>query len=85
MDNAAGTKPVTNYVPSAGKIVNLVDTWKYVPAGASDGTFTRPDGVYNLIQWHIHSLSEHRINKTAFAAEIHCMYINSHLSCPCQS
>jgi hypothetical protein len=86
LDNAAGARPVTNYQATAGKgrIENHVDTWKYVPGVASDGTFTRPDGTYQLIQWHIHSLSEHRINKVAYAAEIHCNFFNSNLSCPCQ-
>ena len=73
-DNAAGTKPETNYnATTGGKLKNIVDTWKYIPGSAgNDGIFTRPDGVYNMIQFHIHSLSEHRIHKVAYAAEIHC-------------
>ena len=61
-----------------GKLKNLGEELKYYPtypAGSvniPDGNFTRPDGVYDMIQFHIHSPSEHRIDGRSFAAEFHC-------------
>ena len=76
-----GLFPNIKWAPGAGGILkNVIDTFKYVP-GTIDGTFDRPDGRYELIQFHVHAPSEHRVNGQYFAAEFHCIFCFSDFSC----
>jgi carbonic anhydrase len=70
--NNDGTHPNVAWSNTAGGVlINVGDTFKFASSSA-DGTFTRPDGVYNMVQFHIHSNSEHRVNGRTYAAEFHC-------------
>lgn len=70
--NNDGTHPNVAWKNTVGGVlINMGDTFKFASSSA-DGTFTRPDGVYNMVQFHIHSNSEHRVNGRTYAAEFHC-------------
>jgi carbonic anhydrase len=66
-----GAFPNIVYPAGKGKLKNYGDTLKFYPS-ATDGVFNRPDGVYNLAQFHIHMPSEHRVNADEWPGEIHC-------------
>lgn len=73
MDND-GTFPNIDWTSNTeGVLKNIGDALKY-EAGIdkTDGIFVRNDGVYDLIQFHFHSPSEHRVNGRAYPVEIHC-------------
>ena len=75
LDNAAKTYPAITWPNGAGKLKNYGDTLKFTPASLTAATFdrgTNGGGVFNLIQWHIHAPSEHRVDGLDYPAEIHC-------------
>lgn len=75
LKNPNGMLPVLSWPDQAGTLANLGDTFKFTPT-AGTGTFDRGTtggGTFSLLQWHIHTPSEHRINGMDYPAEIHCM------------
>jgi carbonic anhydrase len=67
-----GTYPNVAWTNTAGGILeNKGHTFQFTAKGA-DGTFTRPDGIYDMLQFHIHSQSEHHVDGRSYAAEFHC-------------
>jgi carbonic anhydrase len=66
--------PQVSYPNAPGVLHHLGDVIKFVP-NKVEGTYVYNDGQYSLIQWHIHTPSEHRIDERDFAAEIHCTSI----------
>ena len=76
--NNNGFLPQISYPNSAGKLKHVGDVVKFFPSKL-DATYTHNDGQYNMIQWHIHTPSEHRVEGRDYVAEIHCtffIYIN---------
>lgn len=69
-----GTYPNVDWSANPGGVLkNVGDALRYdAGPNETDGIFVRPDGVYDLIQFHIHSPSEHRVNGRSYAMEIHC-------------
>jgi carbonic anhydrase len=73
LPNIEGKYPELNYPNKPGELKNAGDSLKFTPAEVGQkGTFRRPDGMYSLLQYHIHYPSEHRVDGVDFPAEIHC-------------
>jgi carbonic anhydrase len=72
--------PQITYPNTPGFLHHLGDVVKFVP-DTKDGTYVYNDGQYQLIQWHIHTPSEHRIGERDFVAEIHCIFMFIMYSC----
>jgi carbonic anhydrase len=78
LDNSAHKFPGLIYPgesKAGGKLKNVGDTLKFEPnllTGAA--TFTRPDGVYDLLQFHFHSPSEHRVDGMEYPMEFHFVH-----------
>ena len=75
LKNPNGMYPALSWPDQPGTLANLGDTFKFTPAAGAAGTFDRGTtggGVFDLLQWHIHTPSEHRINGLDYPAEIHC-------------
>jgi carbonic anhydrase len=68
-----GQYPGISYPTSAGTLEHLGDTLKFTPK-TPNGVFERLDGAYSLIQWHVHTPSEHRVNGIDYPAEIHFVH-----------
>ena len=74
LPNADGKHPEINYPSTPGVLLNTGDSIKFTPAkGGESGHFARPDGIYSLLEYHIHYPSEHRVDGIDYAAEVHCM------------
>uniref|UniRef100_A0A7S0DME4 carbonic anhydrase n=2 Tax=Eukaryota TaxID=2759 RepID=A0A7S0DME4_9EUKA len=63
---------VMNYNPPAIYAENTGKTIKFTTSGA--GTLTIGATVYNLLQFHLHYLSEHTFNGGSFPLEIHFVH-----------
>jgi carbonic anhydrase len=77
LDNSAHKYPGLQYpveAKAAGTLKNMGETLKWSPSVAGSGTFTRPDGIYNLLQFHFHVPSEHRIDGVEYPMEIHFVH-----------
>jgi carbonic anhydrase len=66
-----GYYPDIRFPSTSGKLKSSGVALEFTPNDSS-GTFVRPDGAYEMIQWHIHSPSEHRVNGIEYPAELHC-------------
>lgn len=66
-----GSYPGISFPTSAGKLALTDYAYEFKPNDPT-GTFVRPDGTYSMIQWHLHSPSEHRVNGIEYPAEVHC-------------
>lgn len=64
-----------NYQPTAVKVVDLVNTIQ-VEGYKSDNTVNIEGEVYQLVQFHFHTPSEHQIDNESSAMELHLVHQN---------
>jgi carbonic anhydrase len=61
------------YPNTPGVIAHKGDVIKFTPNEIT-GKYIRPEGAFNLLQWHIHTPSEHRVEGKEFPAEVHFVH-----------
>lgn len=78
LDNSLHKYPVLSYpvdTKAVGKLKNYGDTLKFTPDTQTGvATFTRPDGIYDMIQFHFHIMSEHRVDSMEYPMEFHFVH-----------
>lgn len=62
-----------NYGPAEAEVV---DTGHAIQVNTTGGTLTLGETIYDLQQFHIHTPSEHTVDGTRYAAEIHLVHEN---------
>ena len=77
--NPNAAYPAISYPNTGGKVKHYGDTLKFTP-NTTDGVFTRPDGAYNMIQWHLHTPSEHRVDGNDYPAEVHFVHAKTNVA-----
>ena len=74
------TLSALNFKGSACDAVTLVDnghTWQVNFAASCNYYLALPDSDYKLLQFHVHTMSEHQISDNAYGMELHMVHANA--------
>lgn len=74
--NNHGLLPHIKYPNFEGDLKNKGYTYQFTPNAShgEKGLMYRPDGIHELLQFHIHLPSEHRVEERDFVGEIHFVH-----------